>query len=249
MHQLFASLLRRVVPCPPSGLALCAALLWPGGPALADPAGLCDTAAARASAATGVPLTVLQAIALTESGLRRSGRMRPWPWTTNTEGQGRWFDSRQAAEAHVRAELSLGRSSIDIGCFQVSSRWHGAAFPSVEAMFDPDANALYAARFLASLREEFGSWDAAAGAYHSRTPAVAARYVERFRTHLAALQGVSEPPTSGAPSGPVAGAAARPVSSAGYPLLQAGAPAAPGSVVPLGAARGSLIVAGARALQ
>lgn len=209
----------------------------PGPPAGADPAGLCDAAALRASEATGVPLQVLQAIALTESGRSRGGRMRPWPWTINIAGEGRWFDSRAEAESHVRAQHEAGRRVIDIGCFQVNYRWHGAAFASAEAMFDPAENALYAARFLAGLEAELGSWEAAAGAYHSRTPALAERYRARFRTHLAALDDAPLP------------TADLPRQTTAYPLLQAGAPAGLGSLVPLGAARGSLIVAEAGALR
>ena len=224
----------------------CAALLLLaaafGAPAGADPAGLCDAAAVRAAQATGVPLPVLQAIALTESGRSRGGRMRPWPWTTNIAGQGRWFDSRAEAEAHVRAQRDAGRRVIDIGCFQVNYRWHGEAFASAEAMFDPAANALHAARFLAGLEAELGSWEAAAGAYHSRTPELAERYVARFRTHLAALE--TQPPAPAPPHAPQ-----EPRRSAAYPLLQPGAVAGLGSVVPLGAARGSLILAEARALR
>jgi len=246
VYQHFTRLLRRAAVGHSLGAFTCAAMLWPLGSALADPAGLCDTAAAEAAAATGVPVLVLQAIALTESGLRRGDRMRPWPWTTNVEGQGRWFDSRAAAAAHVRDQIALGHNGIDIGCFQINHRWHGEAFASPEAMLDPGANALYAARFLAGLHAEFGSWEAAAGAYHSRTPAHAERYTERFRAHLAALQSAPEP--AGARTD-VAAASTRALRPSGYPLLQAGAPAAPGSVVPLGAARGSLIATGARALQ
>jgi hypothetical protein len=47
-------------------------------------------------------------------------------------------------------------------------------------MFDPLANARYAARFLSGLFLETGNWSDAAGAYHSRTPEHAARYRNRF---------------------------------------------------------------------
>ena len=48
-------------------------------------------------------------------------------------------------------------------------------------MFDPDMNALYAARFLSELYREFGDWTGAAGAYHSRTPEYADRYKVKFQ--------------------------------------------------------------------
>ena len=77
--------------------------------------------------------------------------------------------------------------NLDIGCFQINLRWHGHAFASVAQMFDPLANARYAAEFLTDLHREFGDWDAAVAAYHSRTPHFATRYMERFHRIYAAL--------------------------------------------------------------
>lgn len=226
-----------------------AAALAPAG-AAADPAALCEQAAARAARETGVPLNVLRAIALTETGRRRDGRMQPWPWTLNADGTGYWLDTRTQAEARFHSLKAAGARSIDIGCFQINQRWHGEAFPSVEAMFDPEANALYAARFLARLEAEFGSWEGAAGAYHSRTPELAARYRARFRTHLASLDALP-PAVAGPPASALVAGVPRPPADdrAAYPLLAAGPAAGMGSVVPLGQARGSLLGPGARALQ
>ena len=114
------------------------------------------------------------------------------------EGAGRWFDGRGEALDYVLRHKARGAESFDVGCFQINFRWHGAAFASVEQMFDPNANALYAARFLAELHAEFGDWSRAAGAYHSRTPKFANRYRERFSRLRAAL----EPPSIPAPPAP-----------------------------------------------
>lgn len=236
-------------------LAVLLGVVWGLG-AVADPADLCERAAEEAARATDVPLAVLQAIALAETGRNRGGRLRPWPWATNQGGPGSWFETRNAAEAHVRALIDKGRRNIDIGCFQINLRWHGHAFASPEAMFEPAANALYAARFLAGLASELGSWEAAAGAYHSRTPELAERYAARFRGHLAALQaGPVRPPVAQAGAGRGQSAAAghgrRPERPAPepYPLLAGGAPAGMGSLVPLGGARGAFLMAAAQPLR
>ncbi|MEM9684973.1 MAG: transglycosylase SLT domain-containing protein [Pseudomonadota bacterium] len=159
-------------------------------PASSNVANLCDRAAISAARVTGVPLNVLRAITLTETGRKADGKMRPWPWTVNMEGAGRWFEGRASAEAYAKTNFARGARSFDVGCFQINYRWHGKAFPSIEAMFDPEANALYAARFLQSLHEEFGDWVKAAGAYHSRTPKFARRYEARFERFLAGLEPV-----------------------------------------------------------
>lgn len=225
--------------------------------ALADLSVICDRAAIGASQATGVPLSVLKAIALTETGRKRAGEMRPWPWTVNMEGKGAWFETEPEALAHVYEHFKRGARSFDVGCFQINFRWHGQNFSSIEEMFQPDANAQYAARFLRDLYNEFGSWDAAAGAFHSRTPEYANRYRARFETFRArflAEDGTHQP----LPDLPVDYAAAGPVVRAPrvntYPLLMAGGGGAMGSLVSVshgaGASLGGLVLAsgGARPL-
>lgn len=146
----------------------------------AEVSSICDSAAVFASRESGVPLDVLLAITLTETGRTEGGRLRPWPWTVNMEGIGKWFDNLQDARAYVDKNYARGAVSFDIGCFQINYKWHGDAFSSVEDMFDPVSNARYAASFLKDLFEEYGDWSKAAGAYHSRTPKYANRYRARF---------------------------------------------------------------------
>ncbi|NVO56826.1 transglycosylase SLT domain-containing protein [Rhodobacteraceae bacterium B1Z28] len=150
---------------------------------------LCDQAARRAALSEDVPLKVLQAISRVETGRTRDGQLQPWPWTINVEGQGYWFTSEIEAKSYVFKIFKAGKRSFDVGCFQVNYRWHGKAFRSIDAMFDPDENATYAARFLKELHGELGSWPAAAGAYHSRTQSLADAYRGRFQTVMAQLDG------------------------------------------------------------
>lgn len=162
-----------------------------------DPADLCSQAADAAAARHGVPREVMRAITLVETGRRRDGVRQPWPWTVNMEGAGKWFDSRSDALAFVATSRMGGAVSFDIGCFQVNHRWHGDAFASVDAMFEPMLNADYAARFVLSLFEETGAWPTAAGYYHSRTPELAARYQALFETALADLDLAAPGPLQG----------------------------------------------------
>lgn len=154
------------------------------GPAFAgrsaDFAAVCDQAAEIASQKTGVPVSVLKAISLNETGRKSGGGFRPWAWTVNMEGKGYWFDTLDEARAFVFKEFKRGARSFDVGCFQINYKWHGQAFSSIDAMFDPLENGLYAARFLKDLYNETGSWSKAAGAYHSRTPKYADKYAARF---------------------------------------------------------------------
>ena len=152
-------------------------------------AATCERAIAAGAVRGNVPEGVLQAISLTETGRPLGGRLRPWPWAINREGQGYWFSSRDEAIAFARASLAEGRRSFDVGCFQINYLWHGANFASLEAMFDPDTGADYAARFLTDLYSARGDWSLAAGAYHSQTPDKAQVYRARFDRILADLGG------------------------------------------------------------
>ncbi|MHA6266145.1 transglycosylase SLT domain-containing protein [Aliiroseovarius sp. CAU 1755] len=142
----------------------------------------CYDAAYLAAAETGVPVSVLKTITLVETGRKQTAALQPWPWTVNMEGTGVWFDTFEEAESYVQTHLSRGAESFDVGCFQINYKWHRQHFTSISEMFDPLPNARYAARFLLELHQEFGAWDAAAGAYHSRTPQHATTYKAKFRT-------------------------------------------------------------------
>ncbi len=191
-----------------------------------------------AASETGVPISVLKAITLTETGRDRGGATRPWPWTVNMEGKGLWFETEDAAKAYVEEHFTRGARSFDVGCFQINYKWHHEHFASIDAMFDPAENAIYAARFLLELQTETGDWEAAAGAYHSRTPEYADRYKARFASFRAGLLSEDGQPLRvvaiepGDLSSPVAPFARVRVNT--YPLLQSGGETALGSLVPLG---------------
>lgn len=188
-------------------------------PAQARP-DLCEDAARLAAAEVGMPADVLLAIALTETGRAHGGTVRPWPWAVNLEGRGHWFDSPAQALAFAESALAAGRTGFDLGCFQINWHWHGAHFANPRALLDPLAGARYAAAFLAGLAQELGSWERAAGAYHSRRPHLAARYRARFEAHRARLAG--HPPAPAPP--PVPPPVPRRVNT--YPLLVAAGTAA-----------------------
>lgn len=202
-----------------------------------DQSSICNRAAVFAAAQTGVPVSVLKAITLTETGRNRGGAAKPWPWTVNMEGKGVWFETEGAARAYAQEHFKRGARSFDIGCFQLNYKWHGENFVSIDAMFDPAENALYAARYLAQLETELGDWELAAGAYHSRTPEYAERYRARFSSFRAQfldedsqrLRVVAVEPDEG--ESPVI--AAQPLRVNTFPFLQSGGPTALGSLVPL----------------
>ena len=190
---------------------------------------LCDRAAADAALATGVPIDILLAISRVESGRKADGELKPWPWTINADGKGKFYDTEAEAVAAATAHLTDGTGTFDIGCFQLNIRYHGQAFATFEEMFDPEKNADYAARFLTSLYQETGTWADAVAAYHSRTPDLAQAYLNQVKAVLETPGATDLPPPE--PE----------VRENNFPLLQAGAQGSFGSVVPLTNARGPLI--------
>ncbi|MDA5092822.1 lytic transglycosylase domain-containing protein [Aliiroseovarius sp. KMU-50] len=204
-----------------------------------DASFVCDQVAKVASQQTGVPISVLKAISLTETGRKRGGSFRPWPWTVNMEGKGVWFDTEEEARSYVFKHFKRGARSFDVGCFQINYKWHHKNFSSLDEMFDPLANGLYAARFLSDLFSEKGNWSDAAGAYHSRTPKYANRYKERFAKFRARLAVEDDQAIEVAsyPATPVERPqSASPVSRINnFPLLQTGrGEKGLGSLVPIG---------------
>lgn len=164
----------------------------------------CRAAAQAAERAAGIPARLLSAIARVESGRRDpvSGRMTPWPWTINVEGQGFFFNTRDEAIAAVRRHQAVGARSIDVGCMQINLMHHPDAFANLEQAFDPVANATYAARFLTELQARTGDWQRAAAFYHSQTPARADEYQRRVMAawpEELRLGPAGSPPASGTP--------------------------------------------------
>jgi hypothetical protein len=141
----------------------------------------CEQAGRDAEQKFELPSGLLLAIGRIESGHWNAdlGRMAPWPWSVDVNGVGRQFDSSSEAISATRAAQAAGQHSIDVGCYQISLLHHPDAFASLDQAFDPKANALYAAQFLASLHARLGSWEDATAAYHSSTTELGLPYRQR----------------------------------------------------------------------
>ena len=153
---------------------------------------VCTHAAVNAEKAHSLPDGLLQAISLVETGRTSDGRFTAWPWTINAGGAGRYFKSKRDAERYVRKNVRLHETSIDVGCFQINAKWHGAAFKSATKLLDPAASANYAAKFLSKLRSEFGDWESAVRNYHSRNVKRGADYGEKVAEAIAVIQSRDE---------------------------------------------------------
>ena len=117
----------------------------------------------RAAKAHDVPVGVLYAVALTETGQR--GNLNAY--AMNVAGRPVFNADLAAALSVFVSARQSGIKLIDIGCMQINHHFHGDRFNSVEDMFDPRRNVDYAATFLKRLRVTEGSWTAAVARYHA----------------------------------------------------------------------------------
>jgi hypothetical protein len=134
--------------------------------AIASPAGeagICERFMADAAVAEGVPLGVLYAVGMTETG--RRGVLQPY--SLNIEGRTVFTSSAAEALSEFERARMDGIKLIDLGCMQINHHYHGREFPTVAAMLDPARNVNYAARFLRELRRREGSWTMAVARYHA----------------------------------------------------------------------------------
>ncbi len=124
---------------------------------------VCEEHMIRASHTYGIPLGVLYAVGLTETGRRNSLQ----PYALNIEGRVYFGDSKDQALAEFNAARASGKKLIDIGCMQINHHYHRDQFPSLDAMFEPGQNVEYSARFLKQLKDRHTSWTMAVARYHA----------------------------------------------------------------------------------
>ena len=123
----------------------------------------CETEILRASAEYGVPVGILYAVGLAETG--RKGSLQPN--AMNIEGKAVFPASRAEALRLFADAKGRGAKLIDVGCMQINERYHGDHFAGISDMFDPHHNVDYAARFLVDLKRQHLIWSMAVARYHA----------------------------------------------------------------------------------
>jgi Transglycosylase SLT domain len=118
---------------------------------------------ALAARINDIPLDVLYAVGLTETGARDGFN----PYDMDVDGRAIHPNSLDEALAMFHAQMSAGAKFIDIGCMQINYQWHSKEFGSLVDMFDPRQNVRFAARFLKQLRAEESSWTLAVARYNA----------------------------------------------------------------------------------
>ncbi|HYE50473.1 MAG TPA: transglycosylase SLT domain-containing protein [Azospirillaceae bacterium] len=162
-------------------ILLTAFALFLAGPARAG----CLDHIGAAEKDAGIPSGLLMAVALVESGNGGS----PTPYVVNVKGKAVYARTQAEAARFLRDGQGKLRTNVTVGCMQLSLTHHRAAFRPVEKMLDPQENVRYAARYLARLRSETGSWAGAVARYNGGSVKMAKVYqckVQRTLTELGA---------------------------------------------------------------
>ncbi|KAB2917519.1 MAG: lytic transglycosylase domain-containing protein [Hyphomicrobiaceae bacterium] len=144
----------------------------------------CEREMARAAEKHGVPIGVLYAVGLTETG--RGDTLRPY--ALNIEGRAIYDIDKQSALRAFDAARKAGAKLIDIGCMQINHHFHRRHFATLEDMFDPVKNVDYAAKFLSQLKAREGTWTMAVARYYAgpNNDSGQRRYVCRVITNMVA---------------------------------------------------------------
>ena len=128
-----------------------------------------------------IPDKLLTSISLVESGIKKNNRFISWPWTLNVAGKSKFFDNKNDALDFLKKNYK--NKNIDVGCMQISLKYHLKEFDSLENVLDPDKNVKYAAKFLKKLFSKHKRWNEAISRYHSSVPKRKKQYLTRVKNY------------------------------------------------------------------
>ena len=124
---------------------------------------VCEKQMSVVSKKYDVPLGILYAIGLTETGYKKTLN----PFALNIAGKSFFPKTENEAMQKFNEARSRGETQIDMGCMQINHYYHSGKFKSARQMLNPQKNVEYAALFLKALYKREGSWTLAAARYHA----------------------------------------------------------------------------------
>ena len=133
-----------------------------------------------------IPDKLLTSISLVESGINKNNRFISWPWTLNVAGKSKFFDNKNDALDFLKKNYK--NKNIDVGCMQISLKYHFKEFDSLENILDPEQNVKYAAKFLKNLFSKHRRWNEAISRYHSSVPIRKKKYLKKVKNYWADIR-------------------------------------------------------------
>ena len=134
-----------------------------------------------------IPNKLLTSISLVESGIKKEGSFVSWPWTLNVSGKSKFFNSQNETLDYLKKNYKK-KKNIDVGCMQISLKYHRQNFKSLNHILDPETNIRYAAEYLRSLYTRYKTWNEAISRYHSSVPKRKVRYLKKVKNYWSDLR-------------------------------------------------------------
>ncbi len=129
-----------------------------------------------------LPYKLLTSISLVESGLKKNDKFVSWPWTLNVSGKSKFFETKEQALDYLIKNIKKTKN-IDVGCMQISTKYHINEFKNLNNILDPNHNVKYAAKFLKSLYKKHKRWNEAISRYHSSEPQKKEKYLKKVKNY------------------------------------------------------------------
>ena len=134
-----------------------------------------------------IPNKLLTSISLVESGLKKGENFVSWPWTLNVSGKSKFFKSKDETLNYLEKNYNK-KKNIDVGCMQISLKYHGQNFKNFNQILDPKNNVEYAAKYLKSLYSRHKTWNEAISRYHSSIPKRKLKYLKKVQSYWSDLR-------------------------------------------------------------
>ncbi len=134
-----------------------------------------------------LPDKLLTSISLVESGTKKNDKFVSWPWTLNVSGKSKFFENKNDALVFLKKNFDKHKN-IDVGCMQISLKYHFKEFKNLDSVLDPEKNVKYAAKFLKSLFVKHRKWNEAISRYHSSKPKKKAVYLAKVKSYWAEVR-------------------------------------------------------------
>ena len=139
---------------------------------------VCQNLAEKFSREFKIPNKLLSSISIVESGTIKENKLVSWPWTLNVDGEAKYFNTKDETINFLESNLKKFKN-IDVGCMQISTKYHLQKFNNISELINPENNVKYAAKYLRKLFHTHKTWNEAISRYHSSNPSRKKSYLSK----------------------------------------------------------------------
>ena len=156
---------------------------------------VCQNLAEKFGRQFKIPNKLLSSISIVESGTVKENKLISWPWTLNVDGEAKYFKTKEETVNFLESNLKKFKN-IDVGCMQISTKYHLQKFNNVSELINPENNVKYAAKYLRKLFHTHKTWNEAISRYHSSIPSRKKNYLSKVHYFWKKLRETRTPETT-----------------------------------------------------